>query len=195
MYITLKEKQIVNFWNNVDFDGPKPPPNDVWELDTNCWLWNGKVEKTGYGTVHLSNNGRAWTGRVHRIAWALVGGRLFEGIDVCHKCDVRNCVNPDHLFLDTGTGNVADMCKKGRQCKGEKASEVQRRPDVEAKRNAVLNRPEVKAKKSASLKRIWATQEHREKMATSMRAVRQTSSYRERHASATPKGEKNASAN
>ena len=54
----------------------------------------------------------------HRVSY-----RLFKGepgsLFVCHHCDVRACVNPDHLFLGTVQDNADDMVRKGRSCKGD----------------------------------------------------------------------------
>jgi predicted XRE-type DNA-binding protein len=37
-----------------------------------------------------------------------------------HKCDVRNCVNPEHLVLGTRLENMQDAKLKGRMSVGEK---------------------------------------------------------------------------
>ena len=41
---------------------------------------------------------------------------------VLHKCDVRNCFNPKHLFLGTNDDNMKDMASKDRSCRGYERS-------------------------------------------------------------------------
>lgn len=65
----------------------------------------------GYGTILLSNDKKSL---VHRVAWSLFKGPIPEDLHVLHKCDVRNCVNPYHLFLGTNLDNIHDRIAKGR---------------------------------------------------------------------------------
>lgn len=76
-----------------------------------CWLWTGaKRGKSGYGAMKY--NGKVVA--THRVSWMIHNGEIPDGLNVCHKCDVRLCVNPDHLFLGTQSDNMMDCSNKGR---------------------------------------------------------------------------------
>lgn len=53
--------------------------------------------------------------QVHRVSWEIHNGPIPDGLMVCHHCDVRHCVRPDHLFIGTQRDNIADMIAKGRK--------------------------------------------------------------------------------
>ena len=100
---------------------PRPAEDRFWERvqkTATCWLWFGLVNGKGYGLFSLRNNHV----RAHRFSWALHHGPIPEGLLVCHRCDVPNCVNPEHLFLGTEADNTTDMIVKGRQATGAKVS-------------------------------------------------------------------------
>lgn len=80
-----------------------------------CWEWTAARTKNGYARIRIAGE----TILAHRAVYAILYGPIPKKMDVCHTCDVRHCVRPSHLFLDTRKGNMQDAVRKGRQAKGE----------------------------------------------------------------------------
>ena len=92
-------------WVRVDKRGPD-----------DCWLWIGRLRSDGYARLRVSSKGEERI-LAHRATWEEVNGPVPDGLCVLHRCDVRHCVNPAHLWLGTQTENIADMDAKGRRRK------------------------------------------------------------------------------
>lgn len=86
------------------------------EPNSGCWLWDGSINRGGYGQYKGLKDVSTLA---HRVSWSLYRGPIPEGLWVLHRCDVRCCVRPDHLFLGTHQDNMDDMWEKGRSPRGE----------------------------------------------------------------------------
>lgn len=75
-----------------------------------CWNWTSAT-RTGYGYFGVRGRMRM----AHRVSYQLYVGTIPFGMFVCHHCDNRLCVRPDHLFIGTQKDNIQDMIRKGRQ--------------------------------------------------------------------------------
>ena len=100
-----------------------------------CWLWNGTIGQDGYGEIYAFGKRMP----AHRFSYELFKDNIPENLCVCHKCDIPNCVNPDHLWLGTSAENTKDSVKKGRR-------------DYLFGETNPAKRPEVRKKISESLK-------------------------------------------
>lgn len=110
--IKLTPADKARFWSKVDKSaGPD-----------GCWLWTACKFHDGYGCFII----RKKLHRAHRLSFIIENGAIpqgdgHHGTCVCHRCDVRECVNPSHLFLGSHQENVTDKMNKGRggQKRGE----------------------------------------------------------------------------
>lgn len=86
------------------------------EPNSGCWLWTGYVANDGYGQIKI--NGERW--KAHIMSFNIFRGGLSGGKMILHTCDIRCCINPDHLYEGDVRDNSRDMVNRGRSLAGEK---------------------------------------------------------------------------
>jgi hypothetical protein len=90
-----------------------------WREDENgCWIWRPKARTNGYGQITVDGRKRV----AHRYVYTLIHGPIDDSLDVMHRCDVRDCVNPAHLTHGTRADNMRDMAEKDRSTRGERSA-------------------------------------------------------------------------
>jgi hypothetical protein len=102
-----------------------------------CWIWMGSRRADGYGQMALRNRPVL----AHRFAYAHFAGDVPAGMNVLHRCDCRECVNPAHLFLGSHKDNAHDCIAKGRarKARGEAAGKAKLRADQVLQIRAMAN--------------------------------------------------------
>lgn len=120
----LNDSIVTRFWSHV-------------HKSSGCWNWTASKYLNGYGQFVIRGEPRT---PAHRTSYRITCGEIPDGVCVLHRCDNRECVRPDHLFLGTRLDNTQDALKKGRIAHGNKSG------------NAVLSETKVWKIRSSFLK-------------------------------------------
>jgi len=102
--------------------------------DTGCWMWEGTTYKNGYGWIKAFGK----VVSVHRFSYELHKGPIPEGMHILHSCDVRRCVNPDHLRAGTHKENMAEAADRGRMRSGSSHPRFGKKTTRPSQANRVL---------------------------------------------------------
>lgn len=117
----------------------------VQKTDT-CWVWQGSYFNSGYGQFWLNNTNKL----AHRVSYELFKGPIKDKLCVCHTCDNKQCVNPEHLWLGTHKENVADCYAKDRHPKTGRPRKTKLAADASYKdRWYFENRERIKAERKS----------------------------------------------
>jgi hypothetical protein len=91
---------------------------------TDCWIWQGRINAFGYGSISPTKYSKSKTTVAHRHVYEEKIGKVPEGKDLDHLCRNRSCVNPEHLEPVSRLENILrgelvalrvnpDFCKNG----------------------------------------------------------------------------------
>lgn len=89
---------------------------------SDCIIWTGAVQSSGYGSV---TNGRGGSMLAHRKAWEDANGPIPGDLTVDHLCAEKLCQNVDHMELVTRAENnrralaARTHCKHGHELTAE----------------------------------------------------------------------------
>lgn len=77
-----------------------------------CWIADCCISAQGYPVVTHQRKRLTLT---RLVLEKKIGRDLAVGEVTRHRCDVRPCINPDHLMVGTDADNVRDMDERGRR--------------------------------------------------------------------------------
>lgn len=114
------EQETRDFWKikkSIKWEVvPKPQGEHYKDLKGDCWICTSHTKGTT-GRPHINHriDGKQEHIHISRFMYERAYGDIPEGLDVLHKCDRKDCINPHHLYLGTDKENTRDRIERGLQ--------------------------------------------------------------------------------
>jgi hypothetical protein len=105
------KEEIINWANTLNVEDKTQYKKIILNLKWNgdCLEWT-KCKENSYPRFWFNKKPTS----LHRLFFEFAFGPIEPGLVVCHKCDNKKCINPNHLFKGTTSDNNWDRSKKGR---------------------------------------------------------------------------------
>ena len=81
-----------------------------------CIEWTEGKTKSGYGQVWYESKNQL----AHRVVYKIVYGVIPDGLVICHKCNNKSCINPEHLVAATQRENHIHSILSGTEVKDQR---------------------------------------------------------------------------
>lgn len=114
------EEEMKAFWKikkSIEWEvTPKPTGEHYKDLQGDCWICHSHT-KGSTGRPHINHRSQGEQEHIHisRLIYERAFGEIPAGMDVLHKCDRKDCINPHHLYLGTDKENTRDRIERGQQ--------------------------------------------------------------------------------
>ncbi len=79
--------------------------NFIVDDGSGCWLWKSSFNVDGYGMIDSKRQSLF----AHRVGYQIANNDLEPGALVGHKCNIKRCVNPAHLYKASYSDNAVDI--------------------------------------------------------------------------------------
>src|SRR5713226_6632118 len=92
--------------------GPRGYDALVKQVDRPCKMWNGRIDRQGWGRTHFILPDGRRESFAHRVAFFKAFGELPRGSVVKHICGHFACIEPSHLVLGVPSSEALAMVTK-----------------------------------------------------------------------------------
>lgn len=83
------------------------------DQNSGCWIWIAALDSDGYGVIYerIGRSAQIQT-KAHIVSYRIHHGEIPRKKYILHKCDIKNCVHPDHIYAGTHQQNMKDKAER-----------------------------------------------------------------------------------
>ena len=106
--LEYKNIYVINIPDNINLDFLIKLLSKIHTNEKGCWIRGN--DSSIYTTIKWNDKIQ----QAHRVSYEIFKGQKIPShLFGCHECDVKACINPDHIFIGSNGLNIQDARIKG----------------------------------------------------------------------------------